>query len=125
MFKDAGFSDSEAFRQHVLNQLKEIVADLFRAAIEFPLGIFPLQNTFDMFGACVVLTWTITHDRITTLSTTSILHDRTGGEGTGLWIQSYASLSENDEQSVRGAEAGQAICPYLMHINIVWAVLCL
>jgi hypothetical protein len=26
------------------------VADLFRAAVAFPLGIFPLHNTFDLFG---------------------------------------------------------------------------
>jgi hypothetical protein len=26
------------------------VADLFRAAVAYPLGIFPLHNTFDLFG---------------------------------------------------------------------------
>ena len=62
VFAAAGFPDGEAFRQHVMRQLKDIVADLFRAAIGYPLGIYPLQNTFDMFGTYDIRSWfIITH----------------------------------------------------------------
>lgn len=33
-----------------LDALQGIVADLFTATVAYPLGIFPLHNTFDLFG---------------------------------------------------------------------------
>jgi hypothetical protein len=44
------FTSPEAFHAHVVQQLQGIVADLFTAAAAYPLGIFPLHNTFDLFG---------------------------------------------------------------------------